>query len=79
MMHFKAVFRAAKALRAARLAALRFNFRGVGRSEGVLGNGIGETAEAYVEGNSPPPLPSPKPAKTSQPRNPRQICRSKCL
>jgi hypothetical protein len=33
MMHFKVVFRVAKALQAAGCAVLRFNFRGVGRSE----------------------------------------------
>jgi alpha/beta superfamily hydrolase len=42
MMHFKAVFRAAKALQGEGLAVLRFNFRGVGRSEGVHDDGNGE-------------------------------------
>jgi len=42
MMHFKVVFRAAKALQQAGLAALRFNFRGVGRSEGEHDHGRGE-------------------------------------
>ncbi|HSB60471.1 MAG TPA: alpha/beta fold hydrolase [Vicinamibacteria bacterium] len=42
MMHFKVVFRAAKALQHQGLAALRFNFRGVGRSEGVHDHGRGE-------------------------------------
>ncbi len=42
LMHFKVVFRAAKALQAHGLAALRFNFRGVGRSEGVHDHGHGE-------------------------------------
>jgi alpha/beta superfamily hydrolase len=42
MMHFKVVFRAAKALQAHGLAALRFNFRGVGRSEGEHDHGRGE-------------------------------------
>jgi alpha/beta superfamily hydrolase len=42
MMHFKVVFRAAKALQSAGLAVLRFNFRGVGRSEGVHDHGRGE-------------------------------------
>lgn len=46
VMHFKAVFRAAKALQSAGLAALRFNFRGVGRSEGVHDDGIGEQEDA---------------------------------
>lgn len=42
VMHFKVVFRAAKAVQAHGLAALRFNFRGVGRSEGVHDHGRGE-------------------------------------
>jgi alpha/beta superfamily hydrolase len=42
MMHFKVVFRAAKALQSAGLAVLRFNFRGVGRSEGKHDHGSGE-------------------------------------
>jgi hypothetical protein len=46
MMHFKVVFRAAKALQSAGLAALRFNFRGVGRSEGVHDDGAGEQDDA---------------------------------
>lgn len=46
MMHFKVVFRAAKALQEQGLAVLRFNFRGVGRSEGVHDDGNGEQADA---------------------------------
>jgi alpha/beta superfamily hydrolase len=46
MMHFKAVFRAAKALQEQGLAVLRFNFRGVGRSEGVHDDGRGEQDDA---------------------------------
>jgi uncharacterized protein len=42
MMHFKVVFRVAKAMQARGLAALRFNFRGVGRSEGAHDHGRGE-------------------------------------
>lgn len=42
MMHFKVVFRAARALQEQGVAALRFNFRGVGRSEGGHGQGRGE-------------------------------------
>jgi uncharacterized protein len=42
MMHFKVVFRAAKALQLQGLAVLRFNFRGVGRSEGAHDQGRGE-------------------------------------
>lgn len=41
-MHNKVVFRAARAAREAGLPALRFNFRGVERSEGVHDKGIGE-------------------------------------
>jgi hypothetical protein len=46
MMHFKVVFRAAKALQSAGLAALRFNFRAVGRSEGAHDHGAGEQEDA---------------------------------
>src|SRR3989475_9578451 len=42
IMHYKVVFRAAKALQQNGVAALRFNFRGVGRSEGVHDSGRGE-------------------------------------
>ncbi len=42
MMHFKVVFRAAKALQEVGLAVLRFNFRGVGRSQGSHDDGRGE-------------------------------------
>jgi alpha/beta superfamily hydrolase len=45
MMHFKVVFRAAKALQQEGLAALRFNFRGVGRSEGSHDGGSGEQGD----------------------------------
>jgi alpha/beta superfamily hydrolase len=48
MMHFKVVFRAARALQSAGLAALRFNFRGVGRSEGRHDDGRGEQDDARV-------------------------------
>jgi alpha/beta superfamily hydrolase len=46
MMHFKVVFRAAKALQSAGLAVLRFNFRGVGRSQGEYDGGRGERDDA---------------------------------
>jgi alpha/beta superfamily hydrolase len=46
MMHFKVVFRAAKALQSAGLAVLRFNFRAVGRSEGAHDHGTGEQEDA---------------------------------
>jgi alpha/beta superfamily hydrolase len=42
MMHYKVVFRAAKALQTQGVAVLRFNFRGVGRSEGAHDHGVGE-------------------------------------
>jgi len=42
VMHFKVVFRAAKALQQHGVAVLRFNFRGVGRSEGTHDRGRGE-------------------------------------
>lgn len=48
MMHFKVIFRAAKALQSQGVAVLRFNFRGVGRSEGVHDHGIGEQADALA-------------------------------
>ena len=45
-MHFKVLFRAAKALQAHGAAVLRFNFRGVGRSEGTHDDGRGEQDDA---------------------------------
>ena len=45
VMHFKVLFRAAKALQAHGAAVLRFNFRGVGRSEGQHDEGRGEQAD----------------------------------
>jgi uncharacterized protein len=42
VMHFKVVFRAAKALQQNGVAVLRFNFRGVGHSEGAHDHGRGE-------------------------------------
>jgi alpha/beta superfamily hydrolase len=41
-MHTKAVYRATKALAGVGCAVLRFNFRGVGHSEGTFDNAIGE-------------------------------------
>ena len=48
IMHFKVLFRAAKALQAHGAAVLRFNFRGVGRSEGTHDEGRGEQGDAAV-------------------------------
>lgn len=45
-MHNKVVFRAAKGAIHAGVPALRFNFRGVGRSEGEHAEGIGERDDA---------------------------------
>jgi len=42
IMHYKVVFHAAKALQRNAVAALRFNFRGVGRSQGTHDHGRGE-------------------------------------
>ena len=44
-MHNKVVFRAAKAATQAGLPALRFNFRGVGKSSGSYSQGIGEVQD----------------------------------
>jgi alpha/beta superfamily hydrolase len=41
-MHMKVVFRIAKALQQSGIATLRFNFRGVGRSQGSHDEGMGE-------------------------------------
>jgi len=46
VMHFKPVYRAAKALQSQGVAALRFNFRGVGHSEGLHDHGVGEQEDA---------------------------------
>ena len=48
VMHFKVVFRVAKALQAENVAALRFNFRGVGRSEGRHDEGRGELDDVHA-------------------------------
>ncbi len=57
-MHNKVVFRAAKTSREAGLPTLRFNFRGVGKSQGAHDKGIGEredvrAALAYLGGRLP--------------------------
>lgn len=45
-MHNKVVYRMARALRHAGCVVLRFNFRGVGRSEGIHDQGRGEVEDA---------------------------------
>jgi alpha/beta superfamily hydrolase len=45
-MHNKVVYRMARAFRHQGAVALRFNFRGVGLSEGTFDNGIGELEDA---------------------------------
>lgn len=47
-MHNKVVYRMARGLRRAGLVVLRFNFRGVGTSEGEHGNLTGEMEDARV-------------------------------
>ena len=52
MMHFKVIFRVAKALQEQGVAALRFNFRGVGLSAGASSSGAPET-ESKSQATSP--------------------------
>jgi alpha/beta superfamily hydrolase len=57
-MHNKVVFRIARAMRRAGAVVLRFNFRGVGRSEGVHDGGEGEVEDAraalgFLRGRNP--------------------------
>ena len=47
-MHNKVVYRMARGLRRAGCVVLRFNFRGVGKSEGVHGNFTGEVEDARI-------------------------------
>jgi uncharacterized protein len=47
-MHNKVVYRIARGLRRAGLVVLRFNFRGVGRSQGEHGNLTGEIEDARI-------------------------------
>src|SRR3954463_8395345 len=45
-LHNKVVYRIARGLRGAGAVVLRFNFRGVGRSEGEHAHGVGELEDA---------------------------------
>jgi uncharacterized protein len=45
-MHNKVVYRLARGLRRNGAAVLRFNFRGVGQSQGAYDHGVGETEDA---------------------------------
>lgn len=45
-MHNKVVYRLARGLRRSGSVVLRFNFRGVGRSEGTHAHGAGEVEDA---------------------------------
>ena len=45
-MHNKVVYRMARALRRRGSVVLRFNFRGVGRSQGEHAEGVGEIEDA---------------------------------
>ncbi|KPK21213.1 MAG: hypothetical protein AMJ76_03270 [Dehalococcoidia bacterium SM23_28_1] len=47
-MHNNVVIAVGQALTDAGIASLRFNFRGVGRSEGKYGDGLGERADAVA-------------------------------
>ncbi len=47
-MHTKAVYRTARALVGTGVATLRFNFRGVGKSDGSFSGGAGELEDAGV-------------------------------
>jgi alpha/beta superfamily hydrolase len=47
-MHNKVVYRLARGLRRSGAAVLRFNFRGVGRSQGEHAHGVGEADDARV-------------------------------
>lgn len=49
-MHHKVVFTLARAFERAGILALRFNFRGVGESEGHYGGGVGEAEDAVAVG-----------------------------
>ncbi len=47
-MHNKVVYRAAKAFESVGYPTLRFNYRGVGRSEGLFDDGVGEADDVQA-------------------------------
>ena len=52
-MNNNVVYRAAKALVAGGVTALRFNFRGVGASTGSYGDGVGEEEDVRAAARLP--------------------------
>jgi alpha/beta superfamily hydrolase len=50
-MHNKVVYRAAKAFESVGYPTLRFNYRGVGRSEGLFDDGLGEAEDVKAAVN----------------------------
>lgn len=50
-MHNKVIYHAAKAFKSVGYPVLRFNYRGVGRSEGLFDNGLGEADDVQAAVN----------------------------